>query len=98
MFNRIRRALSRTSERCLSKSLHSHPLTPTRTRVVHLSAFNPPSLPTGRPQGHTEVLAGEETEFVRPYVLASEKRRRRHQAAVLPASLLRTRPTAAEAL
>lgn len=98
MFNRIRRALSRTSERCLSKSLHSHPLTPTRTRVVHLSASNPPSPSTGRPQGHTEVLVGQEMELVRPYVLASEERRRRHQAVVLPASLLRTRLTAAEAL
>lgn len=98
MFNRIRHALSRTSERRLSKCRHSRPLTPTRTRVVHLSAFNPPSLPTGRFQAHIEVLAGEETELVRPYVLASEEQRRRHQAAGLPASLLRSRFSAAEAV
>ncbi|MFB7528590.1 hypothetical protein ACFC0C_10125 [Streptomyces sp. NPDC056178] len=36
----------------------------------------------GQHRGRTDVLAGEETALVRPYVLASEERTKRHSAAV----------------
>ncbi|MEU8530072.1 hypothetical protein AB0C77_31515 [Streptomyces sp. NPDC048629] len=73
MFNRIRRALSRTRRRHLP-ARHRRPLTPTRQTVVHLGAAN-------WHRDRTDVIAGEETALVRPYVLAAEGRARRRSAA-----------------
>ena len=75
MFNRIRRALSRTRRRHVPTDRPGRPLTPARTTVVHLGL-------TTWARDHTNVLAGEETALVRPYVLASEERAERHSAAV----------------
>jgi ParB-like chromosome segregation protein Spo0J len=70
VFNRIRDALGRTSAWSrASKGRHRRdPVTPARTTVVHL----------GRAvqrigAARWDVLAGEETALVRPYVLAVEE-------------------------
>ncbi|MBT2487876.1 hypothetical protein J7E96_04880 [Streptomyces sp. ISL-96] len=79
MFNRSRRAVSRTSERYLPKGRHRRPLTPVRPTVVHLGRADWPTTLRGQ---RTDVLVGEETALVRPYVLACEERARRRSAAV----------------
>ena len=79
MFNRIRRAVSRTSERYVStRRRRRRPLTPLHPTVVHptLAEMQPTRL-TGRRRGCTDNLAGEETALVRPYVLALEAERQR---------------------
>ena len=75
MFNRIRQAFSCTRRRHLPKGRHSTPLTPTRQTVVHLGAAD-------WHRDRTDVIAGEETALVRPYVLASEERARRRSATI----------------
>lgn len=78
MFNRIRRAVSHTSERHLRKGRHRRPLTSARPMAA------PPVLPDGvmpflgQRREHADALVGEETALVRPYVLASEERTRQH--------------------
>ncbi|MGW3660000.1 hypothetical protein ACWD6R_32090 [Streptomyces sp. NPDC005151] len=71
MFNRIRRAVSRTSERYFPKGQHRRPLTPVRSTVVHLGLADSPTLYTGRLRDGMDLLAAEEIALVRPYVLAS---------------------------
>ncbi|SFX13220.1 hypothetical protein SAMN02787144_1001602 [Streptomyces atratus] len=82
MFNRIRRAVSRTSERYLPKGRHRCPSTPVRSTVVHLGHSDWPTLFMGQHRVRMDVLAGEETALVRPYVLASEERTKRRSTAV----------------
>lgn len=73
MFNRIRRAVSRTRARHITKSRRAMcPVTPARPTVVH---FGRAIQRLG--SASWDVLAGEETALVRPYVLASEERARR---------------------
>ena len=81
MLNRIRRAITRTRERYLPKGRHRRALTPVHPTVIHLDLSARPTRPTGQRRGRTEVLPGEDTALVRPYVLASEERARRRQAA-----------------
>lgn len=81
MLNRIRRAVSLTSERYLRKGRHRRPLTSARPMAT------PPGLPDGRMpflgqrREHADALAGEETALVRPYVLASEELARERSTA-----------------
>ncbi|MDX2297590.1 MULTISPECIES: hypothetical protein [Streptomyces] len=82
MFNRIRRAVSRTRERHPSKGRHRSPLTPNRPKIVHYDLYDWPTLLTA-----PDVFAGEDSALVRPYVLASEKRALRHSTP-LPHDLL----------
>lgn len=98
MFNRIRRAVSRTRTRHLPKGRHRRPLTPVRPTVVHLGLSDLPTLLMGRGQDRTDVLAGEETALVRPYVLASEEHARLRSAAVPYAFFAHTSFAPAEAL
>lgn len=80
MLNRIRRTITRTRERYLPKGRHRRALTPVHPTVIHLGRSARPTLPTGQRRDRTGVLPGEDTALVRPYVLASEKRARRHSA------------------
>ena len=78
MFNRIRRAVSRTSERYLStRHRRRRPLTPLHPTVVQPTRAESPTRLTGRRRGCADNLAGEETALVRPYVLALEAERQR---------------------
>ncbi len=90
MFNRIRRAVLRTSERYLPKGRHCRPLTPTRPTVVHLGRADWSTTLRGQCRDRADVLVGEETALVRPYVLACEERARRCSAAVSHELLTRT--------
>lgn len=74
MFNRIRRAVSQARARYLPRGRHRRPLSPARPTAVHLGRSNGPTLPMGRYRNREDVVAGEETALVRPYVLASEER------------------------
>jgi hypothetical protein len=49
-------------------------LSPARPTAVHLGRSNGPTLLVGQHRNREDVLAGEETALVRPYVLASEER------------------------
>ena len=90
MLNRIRRAVARTRRRYTPVGRHRRPLTPARPTVVHLGH-------SCRHRDPTDVLAGEETALVRPYVLAIEERAKRHAAAVPNDLLAYTWFTPAEA-
>ncbi|CAM5526782.1 hypothetical protein STANM337S_04113 [Streptomyces tanashiensis] len=77
MFNRIRGALSRTraQHRRTKSRHHAHLAIPAHPTVIHL----------GRAVQRLgacnwDVLAGEETALVRPYVVAAEERARRTMA------------------
>jgi hypothetical protein len=78
MLNRIRRAVSRTRVRYFPKGRHRRPLTLAQPTVVHLGLSHGPTLLMGQRRDREDVLAGEETALVRPYVLASEENARRH--------------------
>lgn len=71
MFNRIRRAVSRTSERYFPRGRHRRPLTPVRSTAVHRGLANSPAPHMGRFRDGMDVLADDEIALVRPYVLAS---------------------------
>lgn len=81
MLNRIRRAVSRTRVRYFPEGRHRRPLTPTQPTAVHLVLSNRPTLLMGQRRDREDVLAGEETALVRPYVLASEEEARRRSTA-----------------
>ncbi|WP_369144015.1 hypothetical protein [Streptomyces sp. R44] len=87
MFNRIRRAVSRTRERHPSKGRHRSPLTPNRPTIVHYDLYDWPTLLTAPHHNRTDVFAGEDSALVRPYVLASEERTLR-RSTPLPHDLL----------
>ncbi|SEC21459.1 hypothetical protein SAMN04490356_3323 [Streptomyces melanosporofaciens] len=87
MLNRIRRAVSLTRARYFSKGRHRRPLTPPPPVAPVLSARgDEPTLILERASDwarHRYSLAGEETALVRPYVLAWERRARKHPAVVV---------------
>ncbi|MEU3074567.1 hypothetical protein [Streptomyces laurentii] len=72
MLNRIRRAITRTRERHAPTGARCFSPTPARLA---------PAAP-GQRTG-ADLLAGEDTALVRPYVLATEERASRRSAAVL---------------
>ena len=80
MFNRIRRAVARTRRRHARVGQHRRPLTPTRPTVAHLGFAD-------WDRDRTDVLAGEDTALVRPYVLASEEHARLQDSAAAPHGL-----------
>ena len=90
MFNRIRRAVARTRRRYTPVGRHRCPLTPACPTAV-------PPVHSGQHRDPTDVLAGEETALVRPYVLTIEERAKRHAAAVPNDLLAYTWFTPAEA-
>lgn len=96
MLNRIRRAASLTRARHVSKGRHRRPSTPSRPPVAP-AASAPADEPTAvlsrasDRAGHRYSLTAEETALVRPYVLAWERRPRRHPTVVVAPHL----PTAA---
>ncbi|GHF93128.1 hypothetical protein ACFFSH_35270 [Streptomyces filamentosus] len=77
MFNRIRGALSRTraQHRRTKSRRRAHPAIPARPKVIHLGQAS-----QRLDARNWDVLAGEETALVRPYVTAAEKRARRTMA------------------
>lgn len=87
MLNRIRRAVSLTRARHVSKGRHSRPLTPPPPVAPVFSApADDPTVVLGWASNwsrHRYALAGEETALVRPYVLAWERRARKHPAVVV---------------
>lgn len=81
MLNRIRRALSLTSGRHLRKGRHRRPLTSAQPVTAPLGLPDGPMSFLGRHRERADVLVGEETALVRPYVLASEERTRQASTA-----------------
>ncbi|MER0447280.1 hypothetical protein ABR738_22480 [Streptomyces sp. Edi4] len=100
MFNRIRRAASRFSER-LSERRRQRQRPPT---AVCTTANHPAGSDRGveqipgQPQKHTEVLIGEETALIRPYLLASEQRAQQRATMLALHALVETPYCSAEVL
>ena len=89
MLNRIRRAIARTRERCLSKGRHRRPLTPSRplASATRLAPAEASSTALGRASAgavHRYSLRGEDVALVRPYLLAWEERVRTRTVLVAP--------------
>ncbi|CAM5723354.1 hypothetical protein SHIRM173S_03414 [Streptomyces hirsutus] len=82
MLNRIRRTVTRIGERYRHKGRHRRPATPLRPLAVPPGVAYGVSLFPRQRSEHTDVLMGEETALVRPYVLASEERARHRSTAV----------------
>lgn len=76
MFNRIRRAITRTRERYAQRARRCEPLTPTRPTLALPKPSPELALSLRQLGDRTTFLQGEETALVRPYVLASEQRTR----------------------
>lgn len=97
MLNRIRRAVTLTRARHLSKGRHRRPSTPPPPVAPVFSArADDPTVVLGWASDwsrHRYALAGEETALVRPYVLAWERRGRQHPTVVVAPHL----PTEARA-
>ncbi|WLQ43052.1 hypothetical protein P8A22_25855 [Streptomyces laculatispora] len=70
MFNRIRGAVSRTSERYFPRGRHRRSLAPLCPRAVPLDLADAPTLHMGQLRHGMDVLADEDSQLVRPYVLA----------------------------
>lgn len=88
MLNRIRRAFSLTRGRHTFRGRHRRPVTPSRPPVAPASraSADAPTVALRRPSdgaGHRYGLTGEDNALVRPYVLAWERRTRRHPAVVI---------------
>jgi len=88
VLNRIRRAVSLTSERHFPKGRHRRPLTSTRPSPAYVPLGSTEGSVTVRGQGPdranvTGSLAGGDISLVRPYVLAWEKRERPRRSMVL---------------
>lgn len=81
MLNRIRRAVSHTSERHLRKGKHRRPLTSTRPMATPPGSSDGPMPFLGQRRECADALTGEETALVRPYVLAIEERTRQPSTA-----------------
>ncbi|MFJ7293877.1 hypothetical protein [Streptomyces collinus] len=88
MLNRIRRAVALARARHVPKGRHRRTLRPSRPPIAPVSlAFA--DEPTGAPAqavdepSHRHLLRGEDSELVRPYVLAREERTRRHPTVVI---------------
>ncbi len=69
MFNRIRGAVSRTSERYFPRGRHRRALTVLGPRTVPLDPADAPTLHMGQLRHRMDVLADEDSQLVRPYVL-----------------------------
>ena len=92
MLNRIRRAVSLTRERHFSRGRHRRPLTSTRPSPAYapLAPTEGPTIVRGRCRDRTNMAgshAGEDIAFVRPYVLAWEKRERPRRSLVMASHL-----------
>jgi hypothetical protein len=81
MLNRIRRAVSHTSERYLHKGRHRRPLTSARPMAAPPGSPDGPMPFLGQRRECADALVGEETALVRPYVLAIEERTRQPSTA-----------------
>jgi len=76
VLNRIRRAVSHTSERYLRKGRHRRPLTSARPMAAPPgSSYGPMPFP-GQRRECTDALVGKATALVCPYVLAIEEHTR----------------------
>lgn len=89
MLNRIRRAASRTRERCFAKGRHRRPLTPSRplatpTSVAPADASTAFLGPASAAAVHRRPLRGEDVALVRPYLVAWEARVRTRAVIVAP--------------
>ena len=88
MLNRIRRAASLTRVRYFPKGRHRRPLRQSRPMLAPNSAASADKSTVVRDDardrvGHWQLLRGEDTALVRPYVLAHEERARRHPTVVI---------------
>ena len=88
MLNRIRRAASLTRARYFRRGRHRRPLMPHRLPAVPARTTSVGETATRGPAqsapNHRHLLRGEDVALVRPYVLAWEKRTRRHELVVAP--------------
>lgn len=78
MFNRIRGAVSRTSERYFPRGRHRRTLTALCPRAVPLDLADAPTLHTGQLRHGMDVLTDEESQLVRPYALARREGATQH--------------------
>ncbi|GHD38490.1 hypothetical protein GCM10010335_37290 [Streptomyces galbus] len=88
MLNRIRRAFTLTRGRHVSRGRHRRAVVPPRSPVTPASraSADAPTVALRRPfdgGGHRYGLAGEDNALIRPYMLAGERRTRRHPAVVV---------------
>jgi hypothetical protein len=88
VLNRIRRAFTPTGGRHGSRGRHRRPVMPSWPPFTPASctSADTPTVALRRPSGgagHHDGLAGEENAVVRPYVLAWERRTRRHPTLVV---------------
>lgn len=90
MFNRIRGAVSRTSERYFPRGRHRRALTGFRSRVVPLDLNNSPTLHMWQLRDGMDVFADTEHQLVRPYVLASCEGARQRPTSVAHTPFART--------
>ncbi|RPK51176.1 hypothetical protein EES39_04680 [Streptomyces sp. ADI92-24] len=91
MFNRIRGAVSRTSERYFPRGRHRRSLAPLCPRAVPLDLADAPTLHMGQLRHGMDVLADEATQLVRPYVLARREGTTQHPTPVAQTPLARAR-------
>ncbi|MGA5068089.1 hypothetical protein ACPB9E_30665 [Streptomyces exfoliatus] len=96
MFNRIRRAITRTRERYSQRPRHRDALQPIRLTCIHPNPSEALTLLLRQLQDRMDFLPGEETALVRPYVLASEQRTRQRSTPVPHQLLAHTCFTPAE--
>jgi hypothetical protein len=92
VLNRIRRAASLTRGRYFPKGRHRRPLRPSRPTSVRASSASAdePTVVLGQTIDracHWQMLRGEDTALVRPYVLTHEERARRHPTVVIAPQL-----------
>ncbi|MFD9599408.1 hypothetical protein [Streptomyces sp. NPDC059970] len=90
MFNRIRHAVSRTSERHFPRGRHRRPLTAFCSGVAPLDLTDSPTLRTGQLRDGMDVLADEENQLVRRYVLAICEGARQRSTSVAHTPFART--------
>jgi hypothetical protein len=83
VFNRIRRAISLASRRHRPRGRHRRSLTPAGPTVIAPAQTGGPTLVMRQHRGRADVIVGEETALVRPYVMTSEERAR-HRTTAAP--------------
>ena len=100
MFNGIRSAASRFSERLSERRRQrQRPPTAVCTRANHPAGSDRGVAQIPRqPQKHTDVLIGEETALIRPYLLASEQRAQQRATMLALRALVATPYCSAEVL
>ncbi len=97
MFNRIRRAIARTRERYAQRPGNRQTLTPTGPPLTPLIPPTAPTLLLRQLRDCRDVLRGEDTALVRPYILASEQRTRQRSTPTSHGHLIHTCFAPAEA-